>query len=87
MNWRIYTATCDVPNNNYRFYVNGTFASSSTAAGGQGPSTDLQIGNGNGGGGQEPADGQVSFLLAYNRLLSDAEILQNYNAMRGRVGL
>lgn len=32
-------------------------------------------------------DGYISSVLCYNRMLTDAEILQNYNATKGRFGL
>jgi hypothetical protein len=36
---------------------------------------------------QEFAEGAISSLLMYNRALSDSEVLQNFNATKGRFGL
>jgi hypothetical protein len=43
----------------------------------------LQIGNGR----RFPYTGNASITQIYNRALSAAEILQNYNATKGRFGL
>ena len=32
-------------------------------------------------------DGEISNVMVYNRLLSEGEVLQNYNALKGRFGL
>lgn len=46
-------------------------------------STTATIGNGYAG----YYSGNIYFLLMYNRQLSDTEVLQNYNALKGRLGL
>jgi len=38
-------------------------------------------------GGDRVFDGAVAWVVAYNRLLSDYEVLQNYDALKGRFGL
>lgn len=38
-------------------------------------------------GNRRPFDGQMSNSLFYNRVLSASEVLQNYNALKGRFGL
>ena len=43
--------------------------------------TTARIGNGYAG---PPYSGNIYFLLMYNRQLTDAEVLKNYNALRGR---
>ena len=35
----------------------------------------------------ENVNGDIAFLRVYNRALSDTEIVQNYNALRGRYGI
>ena len=39
------------------------------------------------GDGANTSDGYVGAVLIYNRALTDAEVLQNYNALRGRFGI
>lgn len=82
-NWFIYAATGDTGADNWKFYINGVKKAENNG-GSQGPNT-IQI---NGvGGTSEPSDGQCAFVMAYNRVLSDSEVLQNYNTLRGRFGL
>lgn len=82
-NWRVYAGTIDVSADVYSFYLNGTL-STSNANGGAGPNG---ISIGRIGSGTEYSQCEVSFVLAYNRVLSAAEIQQNFNALRGRYGL
>jgi len=35
----------------------------------------------------EFSNSQISFLICYNRILTAAEIQQNFNALRGRFGI
>jgi hypothetical protein len=88
--WRIYCATGNTATNTYSFYVNGVLVVSNSN-GTQGPA-GLAIGVGDGstsfgGSYDEPSDGDCGFVKAYNRELSANEVLQNFNALRGRYGL
>ena len=81
--WRIQAGTGDSVGDLWKNYVNGVLVNSN-ANGTAGPN-GIQLG-GNGGA-NELTDGQVGFLLVYNRVLTDAEIQQNFNALRGRFGI
>ena len=82
-NWRIFAATSNTTSPSYSLYVNGTLSVSNTN-GASGPN-GLRIGAfGNGG---EFSTGQCGFVLAYNRILTATEILQNFNATKTRFGL
>jgi hypothetical protein len=82
--WRIYAGTGNISSVSYSMYVNGTL-NVSNGNGTAGPN-GLSIGM-YGPGTSEFSDGQVSFVLAYNRVLSATEILQNYNTQKSRFGL
>jgi len=82
-NWRIYAGTGNIAGDSYGFYVNGTLSTSNNG-GAAGPN-GLRVGSQGGGG--EWSDGQFAFIMLYNRVLSDAEVLQNYNALKSKVGL
>ena len=81
-NWRIYAGTGHITNDLYNYYINGILLDSN-ANGSYGPD-GIKIGgyiiN-------ENSTGQFSFLQIYNRVLSASEILQNYNALKGRFQL
>jgi hypothetical protein len=85
-NWRIYAATGNIAGDNYALYVNGALVSTQSATGGsQGP-------NGLGIGCYFPgvsefSNSQIGILLIYNTVLTEAQIIQNFNAYRGRYGL
>jgi hypothetical protein len=49
--------------------------------------TELRLGNISQGGGIELYNGKTSIAMMYNRALSATEVLQNYNAQKGRFGL
>jgi hypothetical protein len=76
--WRIYAAT---GRGTYGLYSNGSLNTSNTN-GTEGPNgfTIGKIGYTT----SEVSNGQVGFLLAYNRILSAQEILQNYQVFRPR---
>jgi hypothetical protein len=76
--WRIYAAT---GRGTYGFYSNGVLNTSNTN-GTEGPN-GFNIGK-IGYSTTEYTNGQVGFLLAYNRILSAQEILQNYQVFRPR---
>jgi hypothetical protein len=77
-NWRIYAGTGDPTADYYEFYINGKFTIGNNG-GAQGPN-NIKIGQQY----SEVSNGQFSFLQVYNRVLTSAEILQNYNATKGR---
>lgn len=81
-NWRIYAGLIDTAADVYTLYVNGAFYVSN-ANGSQGPN-NLCVDNDPYG---ETSNCEVGFIIAYNRILSLAEVLQNYRAMKGRYGL
>jgi hypothetical protein len=80
--WRIYHATGNISGNNYQLWINGTQINN-TIGGTRGPN-----GLGAGGGTQgEVSNGDVGFFGAYNKVLSSAEIQQNYAAFQARYGI
>jgi hypothetical protein len=81
-NWRIYTGT-RTAGGQYGFYINGSLVVSNTN-GAQGPN-GLRVGGANNN--TEYSDGQFCFIMLYNRALSQAEITQNYDALKSEVGL
>jgi hypothetical protein len=80
-NWRIYAGTGNTSTDSWNFYINGAFRIGNSG-GSEGP-YGIQIG----GLSSENSVGQFSFLQFYNRVLTADEILQNYNALKGRFGL
>lgn len=80
-NWRIYAGTGNTVSDIWNFYINGNFVIGNNG-GVEGP-YGIQIG----GLGSENSVGQFSFLQFYNRVLTASEVLQNYNALKGRFGL
>lgn len=79
-NWFIYAGTGDTVTDNWKFYINSKKRDDNNG-GGAGPS-GIQIGGY--AGPYEHTDGQCAFFIAYNRVLTDSEILQNYNTLKGR---
>ncbi len=66
-------------------YVNGVSTYIVTGYTYGGVPSRLAIGSNNGA--SEPFQGNISQVSIYNRALTQAEILQNYNALKGRYGL
>lgn len=83
--WRIHSGTGNISLNQYSFFSNKDKLVTNSSGGSQGPN-GFSIGR-YGPGNSEYSNCDVSFLLAYNRILSDQEIKQNFNALRGRYGL
>jgi hypothetical protein len=86
--WRYASCVYDKNINSIFLYINGSLQSSSN----QIPSTVTQAGGimaigrfGSNGGFQWP--GSMSTLHLYNRALNSSEVLQNFNATKGRFGL
>ena len=92
-----YQAVATLGANNYRIYVNGEQKTTTLHFGSTSynPSnlfnfssgTVSRIGNRPYGGGSGYFNGHIAFVKVYNRILSLNEILDNYNATKGRFGL
>jgi hypothetical protein len=83
-NWRIYAATGNLSSDLWGFYVNGILnftPNSNGSAGPNGFAIGTWLGNG------EFSNSHISHLIAYNRVLTNNEIQQNFNALRGRFGI
>ena len=81
--WICYAATGDQPGDSWQLYRNGVSIVGPNAGGANGP-------NGIRLGGWETTEFsacQVSYVLAYNRVLTLQEVQQDFNALRGRFGL
>ena len=87
--WYYLTVTADVTN--VKFYLNGELKNtSSQGSGAITSSPTLSIGsfvNGSGTPGTYFHSGNISQVSIYNRSLTAAEVLQNYNATKSRFGL
>jgi hypothetical protein len=84
-NWRIHVGTVDTGADNYQLYSNGILVSSNNG-GSQGP-YGININTGYYAYNTEKSNCAISFILGYNRVLTQAEIVKNYNALKGRFGL
>ena len=86
--WRVYHGCGNISSDSYDFYVNDRTRTTGSNAGSEGPDgliigkTLLYTGSD-----YESAEGEVSFVYYYNRVLTKAETMQNFNAVRGRFGL
>lgn len=78
--WHIWTGTGDTSTDTWSMWYDNTFVVQNSN-GVNGPS-GFNIG-----GTGEPANGQISFLLIYNRVLTANEILQNFYAQKGRFNI
>jgi hypothetical protein len=69
-------------------YTNGVQTASTTMTGQQGaPSGTFTIGDGQSMATWYPFKGNIGSVKIYNRTLSATEVLQNFNALRGRYGI
>jgi len=82
-NWRIYAGTGNPTTGVYSMYINGSLNVS--GGGGSAGPNGLSIGAHLGA--SEFSNGQVSFVLAYNRVLTQSEITRTYDAFKYRIGL
>lgn len=73
--------------NQLSIYLNGVLAKTNTKswAGIQNTNTNFRLGSG--GAGENLFDGEINYFSAYNRALSESEVQQNFNALRGRYGI
>jgi hypothetical protein len=88
--WICYAATgipltANPSGDSWQLYRNGALIVGPNADGSNGPN-GIRLGN-SGTFPGEISDCQVSFVLAYNRILTPEEIKQNFNAIRGRFGI
>jgi hypothetical protein len=86
-----YTLLYDLQNQlaTAKIYVNGVFNTSSSNYTDSlyQPSIGSRLRLGNYTSNQYPFPGNIAILLLYERVLSDSEVLQNYNAQKSRFGL
>jgi hypothetical protein len=80
-----FTTNTGSPSNNAIIYLNGTSVLTTTIKF-SGNTVELQIGNG-GPSSSQFISGNIAGASLYNRALSSAEVLQNFNATRGRYGI
>lgn len=83
--WRIYAGTGNMSTDQYSLYINGSLIVNNSNAGSEGPN-GFTIGRFRGTD-SEYSEGEIGFLIAYNRVLTTAEILSNTNALKSRYGL
>jgi len=83
-NWRIYAAIGNYSGDSWAHYVNGVLNAGPNTGGSNGPN-GFAIGSHLGS--SEFSNSHISNLLVYDRVLTAAEVQQNFNAMRGRYGL
>jgi hypothetical protein len=82
--WYHVIGTFDITNSNTRIYINGVLDNSQSSYTNMPSSVTSQIIIGSYAG---ILDGNIAIAKIYNRSLSAAEVLQNYNAIKGRFGL
>ena len=82
-NTHIFCATGDIFADTYKFLDDNVDYTTSSTGGSAGPN-GFSLGNLNS---SEWGVGTITLLLIYNRVLTDAEIDQNFNAQRTRFGL
>ncbi len=85
----IWCGTGDISADTYKLRDDNVEYTTAAAGGSQGPNGFL-LGNyyaGNSGNGSEFGIGTITVLLVYNRVLTDAEIDQNFNAQKNRFGV
>jgi len=83
--WGIHVATRDHSADHASYWNNGTKIVSNSTAGSQGPN-GFSIGRWYGSN-SEYSQGQVGYVAAWDRVLTDAEIIDVTNALKGRYGI
>jgi Concanavalin A-like lectin/glucanases superfamily len=92
-NWHNYTITVDATNSNSKFYFDGVFQGTSIYRSPTGSSATAFYLGGAGLNGSGISDNSWNFIggiaafLSYNRVLTQAEITANFNAVKSRYGL
>ena len=82
-NTHIFCGTGDISADSYKFLDNNVDYTTSSTGGSAGPN-GFSLGNITSG---EWGVGTITLLLIYNRVLTDAEIDQNFNAQKNRFGV
>lgn len=79
--WRMFTGTGNISGDSYSLYINDQLVvtNSNGSAGPNGWNLNNQF--------AQYSDCQISNLICYNRVLTAAEIRQNFNALRGRYSI
>lgn len=85
-NWRIYTGVENFAGDSRSFYVNDSLLVSNSNLGSAG-FNGLKVGSWGAGTGSEASTCEVSFIVVYDRILSQQEVAQNVNTIRGRYGI
>lgn len=83
-NWICYVATGNYSGDSWALYKNGNLIVGPNANGVNGPN-GIRLGSD--GVFNEYSACQVSYVLAYNRVITATEVQQNFNALRGRFGI
>ena len=81
--WTHIVTTCD-ESGNIIHYVNGTKAGDTLVSTNTALDVDRVMGGYVSGGNHHPLRGEMGLYNLYSKTLSAAEVLQNYNATRGR---
>jgi hypothetical protein len=81
-----FTETIGTPSNNAIIYIDGSPVLTTTVKNSS-QNVALAIGDGSVPSAGQNFGGNISQVTVYNRVLSAAEVTQNYNALRGRYGL
>ena len=82
-NWYIQTAVENYSSDLWSMYTNGEIDINNSNAGSQGPQ-GFSFGAWQAGANGEYSTSEISFFMYYDRLLSENEIKQNYNALKKR---
>ena len=80
--WRMFTGTGDISNDQYSLFINDLNITRNSNGGSQGPN-GWNLNNQY----SQYSDCEIANLICYNRILTDEEILQNYNTIKSRFGL
>ena len=80
--WRMYTGTGHISNDQYSLFINDQNEVRNSANGSQGPN-GWNLNNQY----SQYSNCEIANLICYNRVLTDSEIQQNYNAFKTRFGL
>jgi hypothetical protein len=80
------TLTYSLETSSAKLYINGVLVNSTRITGTSQPTPQILYIYSRGGGGIFQK-GNLYNILAYNTALSSAQVLQNYNALKGRYGL
>jgi hypothetical protein len=81
--WRSHCVTGDYTNDNWKVFANGVKLTENS--GGSSGFTNITWGIWNSA--NEPCAAHFGVFLVYDRVLTDAEVLQNHEALRGRYGI